>query len=85
MIDLCVACGVKTDVDRAHIRSRGAGGTWEVDNIIFLCRTHHRLQHNIGWPEFVKRNPKVERALKLKGWELVEQFGIQKLRHKSEL
>ena len=34
------------DFDVHHIRSRGAGGTDDVGNLICLCRRHHIEVHN---------------------------------------
>jgi RNase P subunit RPR2 len=38
----CVVCGVVPS-ENAHVRSRGAGGTWQ--DVVPLCRDHHREQH----------------------------------------
>jgi hypothetical protein len=79
MIGLCVACGYKRVIDRAHIKSKGAGGTWDEDNIIHLCRQHHQEQHQIGWPRFVEKYVRVERELDNKGWIMEVQFGVKRL------
>lgn len=50
----CEICR-KRPTDRAHITSRGAGGSDEPKNIMWLCREHHRLQHQIGIKTFVQR------------------------------
>jgi RNase P subunit RPR2 len=38
----CVVCGVVPS-ENAHVRSRGAGGTWR--DVVPLCKDHHREQH----------------------------------------
>jgi hypothetical protein len=45
----CVICG-RTPSEAAHVRSRGAGGTWR--DIVPLCTTHHRMQHDMGIRSF---------------------------------
>ena len=37
----------------AHVKSRGAGGTWE--DIVPLCTRHHREQHDMGIASFQER------------------------------
>lgn len=61
-------CG-NSQVDRAHIKSKGSGGTWDEDNIIHLCRNHHVEQHKLGWNRFAERYPAVAMILIEKGWE----------------
>ena len=34
------------DVEQAHAKSRGAGGTWR--DSLPMCRAHHRRQHAVG-------------------------------------
>ncbi len=43
-------------VDPAHIRSRGAGGGDEPDNVIPLCRACHSEQHQMGLKAFAEMN-----------------------------
>jgi len=78
-MDGCLICG-RIAVDRCHIKSKGAGGTMEPDNLLLMCRFHHRLQHGIGWGRFVEMYPVVRAALREKGWHVVEEFGIKRLR-----
>ena len=81
----CLACG-KLPVDRCHIKSKGAGGTWAETNIIYLCRQDHVLQHTIGWAAFIRKYPTVRKELERKGWCLQIEFGIPRLRFiKGEL
>ena len=75
----CQACGQIGIVDRAHIRSKGAGGSWDSDNIILLCRKHHQESHSLGWYRFVILYPKIMFILEEKGFEFKNIFGIMKL------
>lgn len=72
-----------TPVDRCHIKSKGAGGTWDDDNILLMCRTHHQLQHAIGWVGLIARFPILALVLEAKGWEVVSQTGRQRLLKKD--
>jgi hypothetical protein len=46
----CVpACG-RADIEVAHVRSRGAGGSWQ--NVVPLCGAHHRRSHTEGIKTF---------------------------------
>lgn len=74
----CVVCG-RPNPDRAHIRSRGAGGTWDEDNIMMLCRLHHREQHSIGIVTFALKYPAVMWELEEKGWKLDLALGRKKI------
>lgn len=74
----CVSCSV-LPTDKCHIRSRGAGGGWDDDNIMQLCRKCHSMQHAIGWYQFSKDSPSVLVKLDEKGWEFQEIFGVMKL------
>ena len=75
----CRVCG-NMESDRAHIRSRGAGGSWDSHNIIRLCRDHHREQHSLGWPRFLDRYPMVAMELKAKGWVVEDKgYGVRRL------
>jgi hypothetical protein len=78
-IDRCLVCGV-TQVDRAHIKSKGSGGSNEEDNLLLLCRQHHIESHRLGWNLFCKRYPVVRVMLNEKGWEIIEELGVPKLR-----
>lgn len=40
-------------VECAHVKSRGAGGD-DRGNCLALCRSHHRLQHRLGWPQVAR-------------------------------
>lgn len=45
----CVICN-RTPSEAAHVKSRGAGGTWQ--DLVPLCRDHHREQHTMGIDTF---------------------------------
>lgn len=70
-------------IDRAHIRSKGSGGSMDESNILFLCRICHREQHAYGWNRLVAEHPGFDKVLLDKGFEIVEEFGINKLRRLS--
>jgi hypothetical protein len=76
----CVICGAGSNP--CHIQSVGAGGPDQDDNLIAMCFWHHRLQHDIGWGDFVDRFPLIGQILDGKGWELVDCFGKRKLMRK---
>jgi len=67
------------DVDRAHVKTQATGGTWDDFNILLLCRRHHVEQHTIGWIKFMRKWPRVYRALNDKGWRIVDAQGVEKL------
>lgn len=77
----CVECG-KSPADRAHIKSKGSGGDHlglgEM-NFIYLCRQHHALQHQIGFPEFATRHHRVMDELKRKGWVVAVVLGQRRV------
>lgn len=74
----CLACG-KRQTDRCHIRSKGAGGDWDDENILYLCREHHSLSHNLGWDRFCAKFPSVEVELNARGFFFEDVFGVRKL------
>lgn len=76
----CEACGQFDDVDRAHIRTRGAGAGWNEEEWIFLCRKHHVMQGQIGWNKLIRKFPNVANALNKRGFEVIFEFGRWKLR-----
>lgn len=79
---LCAACGTNQNVDRAHLKSRGAGAKWEWFEWLPLCRNHHQEQHKLGWYRFVQTNPNVIEAMTSRGWYFQNNFGIWRLRRK---
>lgn len=52
----CVPGCKSTLVDPAHVRTRGAVGDVDVDNVVPLCRVHHTEQHNIGIHTFQSKH-----------------------------
>ncbi len=70
----CFICG-QPGSDKAHIISRGAGGSDEDYNIILLCRTHHSNQHYIGWKQFSIMFPCIESELIKRGFKRCEIKG----------
>lgn len=51
----CLVCKRPPPSDPHHVKSRGAGGTDEMENLIPLCRRHHVEIHQIGRKTFVKK------------------------------
>ena len=74
---VCVLCGKKAD--KAHIRSKGAGGGNGLDDIIPLCREMHAEQQRSGGSAMIKKYPKLKEELSVRGWEIKEVFGLMKL------
>lgn len=56
-------------IDKHHIKSRGAGGSNEPDNLINLCRFHHTEVHGIGRWTFAKKYNLVDRFINATGSE----------------
>ena len=48
----CAVCG-ELPSENHHVRSKGAGGTWE--NVVPLCARHHRAFHDLGYYTFSNR------------------------------
>lgn len=78
----CCICG--DEGERHHIKHRGAGGGDEETNILLLCRLHHQQWHAIGPIKFITKYTIVEEILIQKGWKIVEEFGLKKLRRTNE-
>jgi hypothetical protein len=74
----CVICGKPSDA--AHIKSKGAGGDDVPDNLYAACRYHHYCQHQLGFARMVELYPKLGDVLKEKGWHVVLEFGVNRLR-----
>lgn len=49
----CEICG-DVNAEVHHIITRGAGGTDDPENLIYLCRQHHSLIHSVGRETFLK-------------------------------
>lgn len=71
-------CNYKSE--RHHIKSRGSGGCDSDFNILTLCRNHHIEIHSIGPVRFCEKYTDIKFILLEKGWEIVDIFGIKKLR-----
>lgn len=68
-------------MDRAHIQTRGStGADFDEKNWIPLCRLCHRIQGNENWSRFIERYPHMKDILYDKGFKIVDEFGIKKLR-----
>lgn len=79
----CQACGKFGSIDRAHIKSKGSGGTWDDQNILHLCRGCHIKSHSFGWYKFSQKYPAVLWELKKRGWAFENLFGVWKLTRKQ--
>ena len=75
----CIVCG-NTPSDQAHLKSVGSGGTMDEFNLIALCRRHHSEQHQIGFVRFIGKHKHIYSILRSKGWHLVTEFGVTKLK-----
>jgi hypothetical protein len=60
----CAVCGRRPPNDPHHLKSRGAGGGDEPENLLSLCREHHTEMHKIGALTFLKKYPHVGMRLK---------------------
>ncbi len=74
----CDACG-KSPSDKHHIKTRWSGGTDDDFNLIDLCRQCHVAINQLGAVKFIRNNPHLESLFELKGWEIMNVFGIEKL------
>lgn len=79
----CLVCN-RDHADRAHVKTRGSGGSDEEWNIMLLCRIHHIEQHKIGIITFIEKYPAVKREIETKGWKVVELFGRKRLERNGE-
>lgn len=52
----CTACKIDGELDIHHIKSRGAGGTENPNNLMPLCRRCHQEYHRIGRNGFVSKH-----------------------------
>ncbi len=64
----CVLCYHPPPNDPHHLRSRGAGGTDEIENLVPLCRKCHTAIHTTGIVEQAEKYPAFKRILIEKGW-----------------
>lgn len=79
----CLVCR-RVEVDRAHIKTRGAGASWEFWEVMPLCRNCHIEQGQMGIVSFFKRFPPVRRYLEAMGWRLEDVIGKETLVHYKE-
>lgn len=70
-------------LDRAHVKTRGAGAGWGAHEYIHLCRHCHMVQSHLNWKRFLDKYPHLIHTLGDKGWELREEFGVFKVRRKT--
>lgn len=60
----CQYCNSEESIELAHIVSRGNGGAGTVDNLISLCRVHHKtLDNPIGF-NAIKEQRKIKEFIK---------------------
>ena len=74
----CIVCGANNP-DKAHIKTKGSGGSNDSNNIMLLCRVCHVEQHKIGIITFIEKYESVKENLKTKGWEIVSVNGFKRL------
>lgn len=75
----CQACGQVRQLDKCHIKSKGAGGGNQDWNIVLMHRGCHIDQHRLGWKRFSEKFPAIQRILEEKGWTFQELFGRVRL------
>jgi len=64
---------MKQPVDAHHVKTRGAGGSDIIENLMPLCRAHHSEIHAKGLMWASKNYSSVEYWLGRNGWE-VDKF-----------
>lgn len=67
LVGRCCVCGTY-GADRAHIKTVGAGATWEDWEFVPLCRKCHIEQHKVGIKTFHDKHLGYQYALKARGW-----------------
>lgn len=94
----CEICGENRVVDTCHIIPRRVQGSGRIDNILYLCPTHHRLfdtcmlskeeWERVDWPRKARKSwiyaEKVLRVAHGQFWDKVEQ-GIYKKQTTEEM
>lgn len=78
----CVACG-RTPVDPCHIKSRGAGGHDDPENVLPMCRMHHVEQHQIGWHRMSHKYVSITWALAMRNWKFDGRGKLVKITNPS--
>jgi hypothetical protein len=77
----CAVCGQRFP-DPDHVRPRGMGGRrdpadWDRDNVVPLCRDHHRMRHNVGIATFQQRMGVDLHELAVATWAIWESLTPQ--------
>lgn len=67
----CIACRCFEGVVAHHIKTRGAGGSDEVENLMPVCQKHHLEIHQHGLVRFAEKY-NLSQWLKDYGWEQCE-------------
>jgi hypothetical protein len=75
----CEIC-YKPATDKHHIKTRGSAGTDDDWNLLSLCRLHHSEIHRIGTNRMILKYSHLKEILAKKGWEVVSEFNVNKLR-----
>lgn len=73
----CAACG-SSPCDPAHIRSKGAGGHDERDNLVPLCRRCHSMSHQIGWAKMLHKYSTLSIFMHELGWRINEHNRLER-------
>lgn len=75
----CVVCSAQA-TDMHHIKTRKSGGSDDPWNLMPLCRMHHQETHRIGAASFALKHIQARNYLHGNGWQIVDEFGVKKLR-----
>lgn len=78
MTPKCLVC-FSLNPDRAHIKTKGSGGSFDDWNIMLLCRFCHQEQHKIGIITFIEKYDSVKTYVESKGWEIVSINNFKRL------
>lgn len=74
----CMVCA-STPCDPCHIKTYNTTREDKEDNLIPMCRRHHTMQGQKGWPYMWDNFPDLRGCLKRMGFEVQTIFGIRKL------
>jgi len=78
----CIVCG-DLPSDFCHIQTYATTLKDDESNGVQLCRNCHRVQHQMGIVSFAEAHPKYYEHVKKLGFEIVNIFGIKKLRRNA--